>query len=156
MSAKDKDLLEASATQPADAAGSAPVLRLLTADDILSADDIPQETVEVPEWGGAVLVRGMTGIDRDGFEEAMTTSRGKDVTVNLRNFRAKLVARSIVDSEGRRLFTDDKVDALGRKSAIALQRVFTVAQRLSGLAPDEVEELTRELGEAQSAASGTD
>jgi hypothetical protein len=34
--------------------------------------------------------------------------------------------------------------------------VFRVAQRLSGLAEDEVEELTRELGEDPSVGSGPD
>lgn len=32
----------------------------LTADEILAADDIPEDTVEVPEWGGKVRVRGLT------------------------------------------------------------------------------------------------
>ena len=49
-----------------------------------------------------------------------------------------------------------QVEALGRKNAAALQRVFRVAQRLSGLAEDEVDELTAALGEDPSVGSGSD
>jgi hypothetical protein len=112
--------------------------------------------VEVPEWGGSVIVKGMTGQQRDSFEEAITAQRGKDYVVNFRNFRSKLIVRCVVDENGVQLFGPTDVEALGKKSAAALQRVFKVAQKLSGLGDDEVEELTRELGEDQSAGSGTD
>jgi hypothetical protein len=129
---------------------------ILTRDAILAADDIRTETVEVPEWGGSVIVKGMTGQQRDSFEEAITAQRGKDYVVNFRNFRSKLIVRCVVDENGVQLFGPTDVEALGKKSAAALQRVFKVAQKLSGLGDDEVEELTRELGEDQSAGSGTD
>jgi len=45
------------------------------------------------------------------------------------------------------LFTDADVKALGMKSAVALQRVFDVAQRLSGITSDDVDELAKELDE---------
>jgi hypothetical protein len=35
------------------------------------------------------------------------------------------------------------VEALGKKSAAALNRVFEVAQRLSGITDDDVEELAK-------------
>ena len=41
---------------------------LLTRDKILSADDIRSERVKVPEWGGEVIVREMTGAERDEWE----------------------------------------------------------------------------------------
>ncbi len=44
---------------------------LLTKDDILGADDLATEDVEVPEWGGCVRVRALTGTERDAFEAAM-------------------------------------------------------------------------------------
>jgi hypothetical protein len=40
--------------------------------------------------------------------------------------------------------------ALGGKSAAALERVFTVAMRLSGLTPDDVKDLTENLDSGQS------
>jgi hypothetical protein len=37
----------------------------LSADAILAADDIVTEAVDCPEWGGKVLVKAMTGAERD-------------------------------------------------------------------------------------------
>ena len=129
---------------------------LLTREQILGADDLPTETVEVPEWGGAVRVRGLTGAERDALESSMISQHGKDVQIKLANLRAKLVVRSIVDVTGARVFSDDgDVMALGRKSALALQRVFEVAQRLSGLTAADVEELTKNSESGQSDDSGS-
>jgi len=108
-------------------------------DDILGADDLPVQEVEVPEWGGVVNVRSMTGYERDQFETSLTN--GKDKSVNLKNIRARLVCLTVVDDNGERLFTDADVDALGRKSAAALDRVFAEAQILNGLRDKDVEEL---------------
>ena len=115
--------------------------KLLTRDEILKAQDLPTERVAVPEWGGELLVRGLTGAERDAFEQSIVETRGKNTRMNLRNIRAKLVALCCVDEQGNRLFSDEDAELLGRKSAAALNRVFEVAQRLSGLRPEDVEEL---------------
>lgn len=116
---------------------------LLTRDSILQAQDIQTEDVEVPEWGGTVRVRGLTGAQRDQFESSIVSLKGKRQDINMQNVRAKLVALSVVDEEGQRIFQDDDIRALGMKSAVALQRVFDVAQRLSGITEDDVEELAK-------------
>jgi hypothetical protein len=51
----------------------------------------------------------------------------------LTNLRAKLVALTLVDASGARLFEVGDVDRLGLKSAGALEKVFVVAQRINGL-----------------------
>jgi len=114
---------------------------VLTRDAILQAQDLPTERVFVEEWGGEVIVRGLTAAERDQFEQSIVETRGKDTRVNLRNIRAKLVTLCVVDEEGKRLFKDEDAELLGRKSAVALNRIFEVAQRLSGLRPEDVEEL---------------
>jgi hypothetical protein len=117
------------------------VSKFLTRDAILKAQDLPTEVVEIPEWNGAVIVRGLTGAERDAFEQSIVETRGKNTRMNLRNIRAKLVALTVVDEDGNRIFSDEDAEALGKKSAAALDRVFAVAQRLSGLRPEDVEEL---------------
>ncbi len=37
----------------------------LTGEEILGADDLPTEVVPVPEWDGTVIVRTLTGAERD-------------------------------------------------------------------------------------------
>lgn len=129
---------------------------ILGRDQILSAQDLEKELVEVKEWGGAVYVRALTGTERDAFEASMVDQRGKSRTINLKNLRARLCALTICDEEGNRLFSDADVEELGKKSAAALTRVFEVAQRLSGLSQEDVEELGKpsEDGPNEGSTSG--
>jgi ribosomal protein S21 len=91
----------------------------------------------------------MTGAERDAFEESVMVTRGNNRELNLRNFRAKLVARSIVDPVTKeRMFSDNEIAELGKKSARALQRVFEAALRLNGMTAESVEELTKSTEEA--------
>ena len=41
---------------------------LLTKDAILQAQDSKLEKLEVPEWGGHVFIKSMSGTERDNFE----------------------------------------------------------------------------------------
>lgn len=106
----------------------------LTKDQILEASDLKNETVDVPEWGGSVIVRTMTGTDRDAFESSLVTldADGKAVQ-NLDNMRVKLLAMTLVDDAGNRLFDSTDIAMLGRKSAAAIERVYTAAARLNGI-----------------------
>ena len=106
----------------------------LTKDQILEANDLQSESVTVPEWGGDVLVRTMTGADRDAFEASMITTLPDGTRKpNMTNMRAKLVALTVVDQAGNRVFDVSDVDRLSLKSASALERVFNAAQRINGL-----------------------
>ena len=123
--------------------------------DIQSASDIKTETVHVPEWGGAVAVRELTGTERDAFEASLmrTTADGKR-EAELSNMRAKLCAHCIVDGvTGDRLFGDDEIASLGGKSAAALDRVFKVAQRINGMGVDAVEDAAKNSGAGPSGSS---
>jgi hypothetical protein len=119
--------------------------KLLTRQEILSIRDIRTEIVFVPEWGGAVKIKAMTGKERDAWETALFQIDGKDVKMNKENLRAKLVALTVVDEAGQRLFTEADVEALGSKSASALDRVYQASQKLSGLTPDDIKELEKNL-----------
>ena len=119
-------------------------MKVLSRGDILKVDDIQIELVEVPEWDGSVYVKGMTGAERDDFETSIIQQRGKNHRVNMTNIRAKLVSKTTCDEKGAALFTGTDIKALGKKSALALQRVFDVAQRLSGITSDDIDELSEE------------
>ena len=115
-------------------------MNLLTKDQILESGDLTITTVDVPEWGGSVGVRSMTGTDRDAFEASMvTTDAAGNRRPDMTNFRTKLVALTVVDGDGNLMFSAEDMPALGRKSAAALERVFVAAQKLNGLADDSVE-----------------
>ena len=131
-------------------------MTVLNRDEILQVKDIEIEEVEVPAWGGSVFVKGMTGTERDAFEASIVQQRGKNASVNMANIRAKLASQTICNEEGERLFTDADIKALGKKSATALQLIFDVAQRLSGISGDDVEELAKEMDENPFDGSPTD
>jgi hypothetical protein len=121
----------------------------LSKDDLLKADDNTPEEVDLsdlPGYHGSVLVRGMTGKERDAFEVSlMQPARGGRREVNTANVRAKLVSRCVVDDEGNRLLTDADAAALGDKSAAAIDRMYAVAARLSGMTDEDQEELARDF-----------
>lgn len=115
----------------------------LTKEQILKADDLKQEEVDVPEWGGKVLVRALNGKERDEFEKTVFFEKGKVEKENWTNLRARLVALTVVDEKKKRLFTLNDIEALGSKSASALDRLFTVSMKLSGLSKEDAEKMTK-------------
>lgn len=116
---------------------------LLSKEAILGAEDMRTQDVPVPEWDGTVRVKGLTGAERDAFESEIVQRNGKNITQNLKNIRARLVVMTVVDEAGARVFGFRDIEALGEKSAKALDRVFSVAQELSGLRDEDVDELAK-------------
>lgn len=123
-------------------------MNILSKEAILAADDLPREVVHVPEWGGDVYVRTMSGTDRDAFETSLIArsdaGSGADAvagagSTRMDNVRARLVALTLCDADGVRLFDDADIVALGRKSARALDRVFAAGQRLNGIGVDQAD-----------------
>ena len=129
------------ATKTANAAN----LQILNKESILALQDIVTEIVEVPEWGGAVKVRGLTAAERDAFEGEVVQRRGNDVKTNTRNMRARMVVMSVVNEDGSRMFSYHDIELLGEKSARAIDRIFSVAMKLSGLGEKDVAELTEDF-----------
>lgn len=113
-------------------------------EQILNAEDRELEPIDLPKWGSPeVFVRVMSGTERDDFEASMIQQRGKNVTQNLTNIRAKLAVRCLVDKEGKRVFSDDDAVELGKKSCSMLQLVFEKARDLNKLSNEDVEELAK-------------
>jgi len=123
----------------------------LSKTDILQADDLEKRDIHVPEWGGIVTIRALTGKERDEFEASVMVRTGKELTVNPRRLRAKLVAASMIGEDGKRLFSDKEVDDLAAKSSAALDRVFRAAQELSGIGEKEIERIEEDLEETPAA-----
>lgn len=126
-------------------------MALLSKDQILGADDRKYETVAVPEWGGEVRMRSLTGADRDEYENSLVQQVGNKTVSNARNARAKLIALCAVDETGTPLFTKADVIKLGSKNSGALQRLFDVAARMNGFTEDDMAALE---GNSEPAPSG--
>ncbi len=112
----------------------------LSKEQIISSIDLKLEKVAVPEWGGDVFISEMSGTDRDAYEMSLLVRQGDKFVQDLSNARAKLVARCLVDEDGKRLFTEADIAALGKKSGAVLDRLDDVAKRLNGLEAKAVED----------------
>lgn len=127
----------------------------LSKEQILAADDLPYEDVNVPEWGGVVRVRGLTGSERGWWESQLSEvtpeeDEGGDTRMkmafHMERMRVTLCTLCLVDAHGARLFKENEVRALGQKSALALNRVYDVAARISGISKEAVERAAKLSG----------
>ena len=125
--------------------------KVLTKEQILSADDLKTEKVKTPEWGGHVFVKTLRGDERDAWEMDVIEAKAGDI--NKANIRARLAVKSIVDDKGKQIFTTADIAKLGAKSSKALDRIYDVASRLSGVGEKDIEELAKNSGKTQSADS---
>lgn len=118
-------------------------MKILNKTQILSAVDIIKELVETPEWGEdtGVWVRGMTGKERDSYESRIYKIKNNQLHMNMEDIRAFLVSLCVIDENNNKLFSLQDVEALTEKSAIVLDRIASVIQRLSGLTPDQQKKL---------------
>lgn len=132
-------------------------MALLGREQILAANDLPVEDVPVPEWKGEVRLRGLTGAELDEYQASLVvqTSNGQQ-KANLRNATAKLVARCAINEDGSLLFEPKDLLKLSSKSAVALQRLFAVAQKLNGLTDDDMRELVEDFDDDPSGSSSSD
>jgi hypothetical protein len=109
---------------------------------LLKLRPLAREKVAVPEWGGDVFIRAMTGAERDEFEqEYMAAKKGSGDYIP--NLRARLLVRTVCDEQGKSLLTTNDIDALGAQSADIVSRLYNVASRLNGLSKADREELEK-------------
>jgi len=121
-------------------------MKVLTRDDILSgsAEEVKIEKVWVPEWNGYVYVKEMTARELEEFEEAIAGDRRGEGLV-----RAALVAASVVDEKGKRLFSQDDVAELANRKGKALSRIFIVSQRLNSMGEEAERNFIENFDEGQ-------
>lgn len=118
--------------------------KILSKAEILAASDLETVTVDVPEWGGAVIIRAMSGLQRDLYETSLMQKQDDGTyKVNTENMRAKLVCFTAVDEAGTALFSGDELTLLAGKSAAVLERLFDAAQKINGLQQGAVEDAAK-------------
>jgi len=105
----------------------------LTIDQILAANDLPTEVVEVPEWGGRVKVQGLSRASYDAIAKAAevtvpATGPGQQAGTKRDDdkFSDLLFLACVVEPK----FTDEHIPALRNKSLGALNRVYQAIGRV--------------------------
>ena len=103
---------------------------------ILAAQDIPTETVTIPEWDVTLLVKGMSAGHRiDLMQTAYDVNTGQ---VNMSIVYPDVAVACAFDPETcEPVFTVDDKDAILSKSSAAVEKLANVGLRLSGIGKDE-------------------
>ena len=119
---------------------------------ILKADDIGTEPLDVPEWNVKLEIRGMNGKAR--AKSMRAASAGPEGAADFEQFFADLIIASSFDPEtGEQVFDPADRDAINSKSGAAINRISEIAMRLSGLTDAAVKQAEADLGEIPKDAS---
>ncbi len=114
--------------------------QFLSAEDILSSEDITTLDLEIPEWPkngrpGVVRLKTMTGAEAVKFEKVMKGPQ-RDLGTPL------LISACAVKQDGTPLFTSDQVAKLQQKSVRVFNRLQKAALELNGFTK-EAEEVAK-------------
>lgn len=113
-------------------------MTLLSKDQILGKEDRAHKEVDVPEWGGAVLVRPISAKDQGRFEAKMYEANKSGGTKALETVKCDLVAMCVVDEAGEPMFTAKE---LFERSASAVNHLFNECRKVNGMSEEDIEEL---------------
>ncbi len=122
---------------------------------ILASDDLPRESINVPEWGMDLHIRTLTGAEREDFENVVQHASAGKGGMDLRGLKIKLVLSTLCTEDGELVFDSTDQLLLNGKSASAIDRIFQVSQRLSGLTNEDADEMVENSVGVPAVASGT-
>jgi hypothetical protein len=112
-------------TAPTSAGVDVSEVRILSVEDILGANDLQEEIVEVPEWGGNVRVRGFS----KQKQLDIRTAAGGTENFDADKFEMLVFIYGVVEPE----FTVEQVGLLKDKSAAAVDRILARIMDIAGL-----------------------
>jgi hypothetical protein len=117
-------------------------MKRLTKQDIKAVKDRPIIEFPVPEWGGSVLLRGLSSTARDAWEkECSIAKKNGDELPNM--WRAKFVRCGIVGDDGKPMFEENELRELSDKSTGVIDTLFGEVAKLSHMTKETVEELEK-------------
>lgn len=127
-------------------------MALLTREEIAQLDDLPTLELEVPEWGGLVLIGTLSSEQHDAFDTGMLDKEQKPTRLN--NLRARFAVLVLRNQDGTPMFTDPV--QLGGKSSKALARIWKAGREFNKMDEDAVESAEENSEAALTNSSGTD
>lgn len=110
---------------------------ILTAEQILGAQDLEEREVEVPEWGGAVRVRAFSKAQQQQMRKDSTVAGEVDAYL----LEMMMFIHGVVEPQ----FTPDQYGALAAHNAGVIDRILKILLEISGLDAQAVEEAKRKF-----------
>jgi hypothetical protein len=108
---------------------------LLSKDQILKQTDLGHEDFQVPEWGGTVRIKTLSGLEKEDLESKLREK--------LHNIRANWLAATLIDESGKNLFSESDIESLGKTSCAVMDKVFERALERNGVKKDKLEEIEK-------------
>jgi hypothetical protein len=139
-------------------------VNFLSREALLGATGCPEEAVFVAGLKAHLVVRGLTGAALDTYHQGITVGKGAKRDVNMKNLRTKLLVLSLFTAVpgkdgtlvgGERLLRDGDEERLSQIRGDVIGQLFPIAQRLSGMSDEEVEELGKPSSTTDSATSSS-
>lgn len=130
-------------------------MSILSKDLIVAASDLKIETIEVPEWGGSVCIKTMSGFERDEYEAfclsrmpsgATLSSKEQELSkIDSKGMRSFLLACVLCDEKGERVFDDilEGAKVLEKKNGGVLTRLALKAQEANGMTDSALKEVEK-------------
>lgn len=106
-------------------------VRMLTVEDILSADDIREQVVFVPEWGGNVRVRAFS----KAVEQQLRTESGGVENFDQDRFELLLFITGVVEPQ----FSIEHIELLKAKNTKPFDAVVKAIMDVAGLTKEAVD-----------------
>jgi len=108
---------------------------MLSAEQILAKNDLKTKKLKIDEWGGEVIITEFNAAERQKHTEIF----GKE-GLSSDEVIARVVALGLVAEDGSRLFTEEQVEGLRKKSAVVLERIVKEILTINGLGEAAVED----------------
>lgn len=110
-------------------------MALLSFEQIAAVEDVEEEIVPVPEWGGEVKVRGLTRREVKDITRLSTKTKGRNTSIDSSIFEKGIVFFGLVHPQ----IDENQYEVLLNKNAGGLQKVVDAIMRLSKMTDDEEE-----------------
>lgn len=113
---------------------------------IKEGSKLAREKVYLPEIDsdpneGYVFIREMTALERDRLDASMFGNG--NTGNNWDDMRARIIANVTEDDHGNKIFNSGDIKSLSDMGSSVIDRMFGVAQRLSGITSQDVEEMRK-------------
>jgi hypothetical protein len=91
----------------------------------------PPVEFDVPELGGSVLLRYLPSSEKDAFEAWMADTQTKKGFLGVKDFRARLVAKCMVEADGRRMYEENQIGDLAALLGSVVETIYEQCERMN-------------------------
>jgi len=109
----------------------------LSTEDLLTCEDHEVRKIElnVPGCQGNFYVRTISADEKDKLELSITNGT--------RHIRARYVALGVCDKDGKRLFGDDQMIEISKKSLRLVQKMFQAVCDVNSATDEDIEQIAK-------------